>query len=82
MTEAAFHPPTSDPPSPQPELQPAPQPASFTVPADEALDEEWRIGDWSFRPRLHRLSRDGEPVRLEPKVSDLLLFLARRARQP
>lgn len=45
-------------------------------------DEEWQIGDWTFRPLLHRLSREEDQVRLEPKVSDLLLFLARHARQP
>jgi DNA-binding winged helix-turn-helix (wHTH) protein len=48
----------------------------------EPVDSSWAIGEWTFRPLLNRLSRDGQHVRLEPKVSDLLLFLALRARQP
>lgn len=74
MTESPLQLPTSD-------TQSTGSPPQ-TAMAGESRDEEWQIGDWSFRPLLHRLSRDGEHVRLEPKVSDLLYFLARRARQP
>ena len=61
-----------------------PAPAdSDTELADAASpDPEWQVGDWTFRPQLHRLSRDDQQLRLEPKVSDLLLFLVERARKP
>ncbi|MDA8016157.1 MAG: tetratricopeptide repeat protein [Thermoanaerobaculia bacterium] len=64
---------------------PIPQPAhppSFDPVAPSTTDQEWQVGEWMFRPLLHRLSQGERQVRLEPKVSDLLLFLVHRARQP
>jgi len=36
----------------------------------------YRIGDWLFRSELNQLERDGETVRLEPRVGELLACLA------
>jgi len=36
------------------------------------------IGDWLVDPELGCVQKDGEPVKLEPKVMDLLLYLAQR----
>ena len=41
----------------------------------------YRIGDWLFRSELNQLERDGEVVRLEPRVGDLLGFFAQSADQ-
>lgn len=38
----------------------------------------FRIADWSVEPARNRIARDGETVDLEPKVMDLLVFLADR----
>jgi len=38
--------------------------------------EEFTVADWSVHPDLNRISRDGEEVRLEPRVMDLLVYLA------
>jgi TolB-like protein/DNA-binding winged helix-turn-helix (wHTH) protein/Tfp pilus assembly protein PilF len=38
----------------------------------------FRLGDWVVEPATHRIVRDGEEVRLEPKVMRVLAFLARR----
>jgi TolB-like protein/DNA-binding winged helix-turn-helix (wHTH) protein len=40
------------------------------------------IGDWWFDVAAHELGRNGETVRLEPRVSDLLEYLALRPGQP
>ncbi len=37
-----------------------------------------RAGAWRVEPQLNRISRNGTTRRLEPRVSDLLAFLARR----
>jgi len=39
----------------------------------------FRVGDWRVDPAACRLHRDGEEVRLEPKVMDVLALLASRA---
>lgn len=38
----------------------------------------FRIGDWLVEPATGSLSRDDRSVKLEPKVMDLLVYLARR----
>ncbi len=40
-----------------------------------------QIGDWQFYVAAHRLERDGETIKLEPRVADLLLYLAQRPGQ-
>ena len=40
---------------------------------------DFRLGDWVVRPSLNRIERGAEVVRLEPKVMDLLVYLARHA---
>ena len=37
---------------------------------------EFHVGDWSVHPTLNRLSRNGEEVRVEPKVMQVLEVLA------
>lgn len=39
--------------------------------------DSFRIGEWTVHPTLHQVSRNGRAVRLEPKVSLLLLTLAK-----
>jgi TolB-like protein/DNA-binding winged helix-turn-helix (wHTH) protein len=50
-----------------------PQPAQSADPS-----RPFRIGDWLVEPATGSLSRDGRSVKLEPKVMDLLVCLARR----
>jgi DNA-binding winged helix-turn-helix (wHTH) protein len=50
-------------------------PSSAAGPGDFLLD------DWIVRPSRNRLERDAETVHLEPKVMDLLIYLAARAGQ-
>ena len=38
--------------------------------------ERFRVADWTVDPAANRLNRGGETVKLEPKVIDLLVFLA------
>jgi DNA-binding winged helix-turn-helix (wHTH) protein len=45
--------------------------------ADPHVD--FRLGEWLVQPSLDRLSREGESVRIEPKVMDVLICLARCA---
>lgn len=42
------------------------------------LNAGFRIGDWTVDPISNSLSRDGDAVRLEPKVMDVLVYLAGR----
>jgi DNA-binding winged helix-turn-helix (wHTH) protein len=42
---------------------------------------DFLFGDWVVRPSMNRLEREGENVHLEPKVMDLLVFLAAHAGQ-
>jgi len=43
------------------------------------LAGDFRLGDWLVRPSLNRIERVSQVVRLEPKVMDLLVYLARHA---
>ena len=48
----------------------------------EALPDCLKIGDWYFYAGTHELKRNGETIRLEPRVASLLLYLATRAGKP
>ena len=54
-----------------------------TASADDARTPglELKVGDWHVDARGNQLSRDGETTRLEPKVIEILVYLARRAGQ-
>lgn len=41
-----------------------------------------KIGDWQFRVGTHELERNGETIRLEPRVASLLLYLSAQAGKP
>lgn len=41
-------------------------------------DRPFRVGDWLVEPAVGCVTRDGRSVKLEPKVMDLLVCLARR----
>jgi TolB-like protein/DNA-binding winged helix-turn-helix (wHTH) protein/Tfp pilus assembly protein PilF len=41
-------------------------------------DRPFRVGDWLVQPTVGCVTRDGRSVKLEPKVMDLLVCLARR----
>src|SRR5689334_4813812 len=40
------------------------------------MDCDFQIGDWVISPRLNSLSRNGDILRIEPKVMQVLLCLA------
>ena len=42
---------------------------------------EFTCGEWTVRPELNRIERDGASVRLQPRVMDVLVYLAERARR-
>lgn len=42
----------------------------------------FRIGSWLIEPQLNTVARDGLTVRLEPKVMEVLVCLARHAGEP
>jgi DNA-binding winged helix-turn-helix (wHTH) protein len=44
-----------------------------------AAPGDFRLGDWVVRPSLNRIERESEAVHLEPKVMDLLVYLAAHA---
>jgi TolB-like protein/DNA-binding winged helix-turn-helix (wHTH) protein len=44
--------------------------------------ESFRIATWLIEPRLNTVSRNGATTRLEPKVMEVLVCLARRAGEP
>lgn len=44
--------------------------------------ESFRIATWLIEPRLNTVSRNGATIRLEPKVMEVLVCLARRAGEP
>src|SRR5689334_23586707 len=52
--------------------------ATSVVNANAGASARIRVGDWEIDPALNELRRDGEAVRLEPKVAELLLKLAQR----
>jgi DNA-binding winged helix-turn-helix (wHTH) protein len=45
----------------------------------KATPGDFRLGEWVVRPSLNRIERGSDVVRLEPKVMDLLVYLARHA---
>jgi TolB-like protein/DNA-binding winged helix-turn-helix (wHTH) protein len=49
---------------------------SDTRSKNHGADTVFRLGDWAVDSARHRLSRDDEEVRLEPKVMRVLVFLA------
>ena len=48
---------------------------------DTSTTAKLRIGAWNVEPELGQMTRDGETVRLEPRMMRLLLCLAERANQ-
>jgi DNA-binding winged helix-turn-helix (wHTH) protein len=45
--------------------------------SDQAPEnQQFLIGDWLFHADLHRLERENDVVKLEPRVAELLLFMA------
>ena len=42
---------------------------------------QFTVGDWTVEPGIGQISRDGESTVLEPRVMDLLVYLADRAGQ-
>ncbi len=44
-----------------------------------ATSGDFELGDWLVRPSLNRLSRGGDDVQVEPKLMDVLAFLAANA---
>ncbi len=58
-------------------LLPSSPPHEIEAPGFERA--AYQLGEWLFEPELHRISRQGAPHHLEPKLSQLLLFLVRGA---
>src|SRR5262245_24316441 len=52
-----------------------------SAPARNPASLELRIGDWRVSPTTNQLARGGETVRLEPKVMEVLAFLAEQPGQ-
>jgi serine/threonine-protein kinase len=50
---------------------------SQTDDADSAPSGSFRLGEWTVEPSLNRISRGADSVQLEPRLMDLLVFLAR-----
>jgi len=46
------------------------------------LGDGFRIANWLIEPRLNTVARNGATTRLEPKVMEVLVCLARRAGEP
>ena len=40
------------------------------------MEGDFRVGDWLVRPDLNRIEREGEEKSIEPKVMDVLVYLA------
>lgn len=53
-----------------------------TVPNREAAHDCLQIGEWQLLVAAHELRGNGKILRLEPRVADLLHYLAGRAGQP
>lgn len=43
------------------------------------MEHEFRLGDWLVQPHQNQIVRGGEPVRLDPRVMQVLVCLAERA---
>jgi DNA-binding winged helix-turn-helix (wHTH) protein len=46
---------------------------------DSSATRDFRLGDWLVQPNLNRLSSDEKVVQIEPKLMDVLVFLATKA---
>ncbi|MEM7355660.1 MAG: winged helix-turn-helix domain-containing protein, partial [Acidobacteriota bacterium] len=46
---------------------------------DKAISEDFQLDDWRVQPSLNRVSRGEKSVQVEPKLMDVLAFLASRA---
>ncbi len=60
----------------------SPAPAALNINNDtarEPLPAIFRIGDWTLEPSTNRLRRGRQEARLEPKVADVLVYLAKHA---
>jgi DNA-binding winged helix-turn-helix (wHTH) protein len=57
-----------------------PVPPDPKTPVDLSTPGFW-LHDWCVYPKLDRISRDGATVHIEPKVMDLLVYLARHSGQ-
>lgn len=53
-------------------------PATDPLTSDSTLPSRLRIGDWRVEPMANRLQREDEVRRLEPKVMEVLVTMARR----
>jgi len=58
-----------------------PRMAGDPEPVEKLPSAELRIGPWRVERSLNQLRRDAETVRLEPKVMDVLVYLAARPGQ-
>ena len=47
--------------------------------AELAQSSRFTVGEWTVEPDLGQISRNGDPTILEPRVMDLLVYLADRA---
>ncbi len=43
------------------------------------MQDDFRLNEWTVQPQLNSISTDGKTIRLEPKVMEVLVFLAGRA---
>ncbi len=48
----------------------------FVRPHSKTVEQEFYIGDWHINSKRHRIERNGDVIYVEPKVMDVLLFLA------
>jgi DNA-binding winged helix-turn-helix (wHTH) protein len=65
---------------PPPETYIRPVPPEAKTPTDLSTHGFWLL-DWCVYPELDRISRDDTTIHLEPKVMDLLVYLARHPGQ-
>jgi TolB-like protein/DNA-binding winged helix-turn-helix (wHTH) protein/Tfp pilus assembly protein PilF len=56
--------------------------SAHAIESPQDLPDCLQIGEWRFHVAAHRLEREGEAHRLEPRVASLLLYLARRPGEP
>lgn len=47
--------------------------------AEKAMEGDFRVGPWRVQPRLNSISREARERRVEPKVMEVLVYLADRA---
>ena len=51
---------------------------SLESPTIRAGSQSFQVGDWIVDPAAGQISRDGITVKLEPKVMEVLIYLALR----